>query len=376
MGFQDDLSVWPMALEAECLVRGQDGGSRLSVIKDARPFGQDNLSIEQSGGEEDKKFLKENKRQDSDDKSSKKQNNYLNSQDNTERRLILENCLSEVSGSLSEGPYFEPFGWRLIETGLWRAETEARYGPRLGPREIVLIRVSPDHFRLSPYHESEKEGWREEPGNIGVWSKRLPEAPFIINGGQYYPDRRYMGTLRRQGKDIGGGGPHKTFRGFWVQDPVADGVERPDSSLIDLETIRVGEPGQDDYGTVIQSYMVLDRLGRVRVRKTERLASRTVLGYDHEGRAVFIMVKGAIAMSDLAILAQKLGLASALGLDGGLETQLVFNTANGAEIQVGRYANNFLGNFLVEDLSPSLPSVIAFERLVVPLAHKGSSTGE
>jgi hypothetical protein len=271
-----------------------------------------------------------------------------------------------------------------LEDGLWRAQTLARYGPRLGTKEIVLVRASPDRFRLAPYHESELETWKNSPGTIKAWAKRLPEAPFLINGGQYYPNRNYMGTLRRQGKDIGGP-EHKSYKGFWVQDPLPEtgsplasdapslasdrpATDRPApvspaAALVDRETLSPGELGPEGYGTVIQSYMVLDRLGRIRVKTTELLASRAVLGFDRDGWAVCVAVKGAITMSDLALLSSKLGLVSALGLDGGLETQLAFNGQNGPEVEYGRHANNFLGNFLVDDLSPSLPSVIAFERL-------------
>jgi hypothetical protein len=109
--------------------------------------------------------------------------------------------------------------------------------------------------------------------------------------------------------------------------------------------------------------MVLDRLGRIRVKTSELLASRAVLGIDRDGLPVALIVKGAITLSDLALLSKKLGLVSALGLDGGLETQLAFNTETGPETHFGSYSNNYFGTFLVEDLSPSLPSVIVFERL-------------
>jgi hypothetical protein len=276
---------------------------------------------------------------------------------------------------------------------LWRAEARAIYGPRLGTKEIILVRASPKYFRLAPYHESERESWKEFPGTIKAWAKRLPEAPFIINGGQYYPNRDYMGSLKRQGKDLGGPA-HTGFKGFLVQDPLTNEAQEPQAKLMDLElspmeassressressqrtsqgssqvsseaSSEVSVP--DGYGTVIQSYMVLDRLGRIRVKATDKLASRAVLGFDKEGWAVCVVVKGAITLKDLALLSKKLGLVSALGLDGGLETQLAFNLKNETRFWQSGYTNNFLGNLLVENLSPSLPSVISFERLARP----------
>jgi hypothetical protein len=345
MGFADDLSAWPMSLEIDCQDPETPDGPGLLTIFDARPFGRGNLKVAESGPP-----------------PSRKAGSSANVGDSAEELRTLERCLEQAEWRLESGPYFEPFNWRLLEPGLWRAETEAFYGPRLGPRGLVLVRADPRHFRLAPYHESEEDRWRDSPGDIKAWAKRLPEAPLLINAGQYYPDRRYMGTLRRMGKDLGGPA-HQIFKGFWAQDPSPGAAA---AVLIDLETALPGDAGPEAYGTIIQSYMVLDRLGRVRVKRTERLASRVILGVDREGRAVLVMVRGAITMSDLALLGQKLGLVSALGLDGGLETQLAFNGPNGLEIQFGRYAANFLGNFQAGDLSRTLPAVIVFERLQAP----------
>jgi hypothetical protein len=233
-----------------------------------------------------------------------------------------------------------------------------------------LVRASPKYFRIAPYHESERENWKEFPGTIKAWAKRLPEAPFIINGGQYYPNRDYMGSLKRQGKDLGGPA-HTGFKGFLVQDPLTNDAKEPQAKIMDLELSPLEASSEvsaevsipDGYDTVIQSYMVLDRLGQIRVKATDRLASRAVLGFDKEGWAICVVVKGAITLKDLALLSQKLGLVSALGLDGGLETQLAFNGKNETQVWQSGYTNNFLGNLLVENLSPSLPSVISFERL-------------
>ncbi|MDR1109438.1 MAG: phosphodiester glycosidase family protein [Deltaproteobacteria bacterium] len=345
MAFADDLSAWPMAIEAECRLDGPGDDGRVGFLRDARPFGQGNLSLDSAGPAE----LRGGAR-------------------------IMEGCLGRAIDGLSLGPYLEPFEWELLEPGLWRARTRANYGPRLGPRDVFLVRASPDFFRLAPYHESEEGPWRERPGDIRAWARRLPGAPVLVNSGQYFPDRSYMGLLRRQGKDIGSRA-HGAYRGFWVQDPsLGADPGRPRATLLDREMVPEDDPGQEGYGTVIQSFMVLDRLGRTRVKRSERLASRAVLGLDRQGRAVVVLVKGAIALSDLAVLAQKMGLVSALGLDGGLETQMALNLPQGLEIQAGRYSHSFLGSFLAEELGQTLPSVIAFERLA-PLEAPAEGDG-
>jgi hypothetical protein len=109
--------------------------------------------------------------------------------------------------------------------------------------------------------------------------------------------------------------------------------------------------------------MVLDRLGRIRVRDTDRLASRSALARDRDGLLWLVVAPGAISLYDLALLLGRLDLVSAVGLDGGLETQVALATPEGLRVWLGTATNNILGTFLVEDLSPSLPAVIALERL-------------
>ncbi|MDR2386641.1 MAG: phosphodiester glycosidase family protein [Deltaproteobacteria bacterium] len=371
MGFSDHLSSWPMALEIECPAKDPSGQLSLNLIRDARPFGRENLSLEKYSANDPaakpnhqapKAKLNNPPAQAKKPWPQTATSQPANSQDYSKNQLILEKCLAQAKLNLSQGPYFEPFVWERLEEGLFRASTLARFGPRLGPKEIILVKASPEHFRLAPYHESERQSWQDFPGTVKAWAKRLPNAPFIINGGQYYPNRSYMGSLRRQGQDLGGP-EHSTFKGFWLLDPKSPEANQPKVSLLDRELTPNERLSPQAYDTVIQSYMVLDSLGRVRVKTTERLASRAVLGHDQAGNFVIVVVKGAITMSDLALLSSKLGLVSALGLDGGLETQLAFNGPNGPEFQFGRYSNSFLGNFQIDDLTPSLPSIIALERL-------------
>jgi hypothetical protein len=168
-----------------------------------------------------------------------------------------------------------------------------------------------------------------------------------------------MGLLKRKGQIISKE-VHLSWKGFVVQDPVDKGYQ---VGILDLDTALENAPKPDSYGTVIQSYMVLDRLGRIRVKSTDRVASRMALGVDSAGNYIVVMALGAITLSDLATLMEHLGIATALGLDGGLEAQIAINRPEGLEILEGHYSNNFLGNFKVDDFQPSLPSVIALERL-------------
>jgi hypothetical protein len=304
-------------------------------VKDGRSFGAEKIVIEILEGEDKK----------------------LDSQlDKSELERL---CLSAAISSLVAGPKLEKPFFEQIEAGLKMAKVRALFGPRLGSNQIILVKASPNYFRLSPYHESEAPSWNENPVNIEGWARRLSKARVVFNGGQFYPNRSYMGLLRRSGRDISAK-VHSGWKGFLVQEPSPEGQK---ATIIDLEASPEAKLTINQYPTVIQSFMMFDSLGRLRVRKSRLLASRAMLGIDRDGDFLLVLAPGAMTLVDLADLGAYLGLRQALGLDGGLETQLALKGPSGLRAEVGRYANNFLGNFRIDNFSPSLPSVLALEPL-------------
>lgn len=346
MGFPEELSSWPSALEVGCL----DARGAWLTVRDAAPFGGPNITVSITGGADGR-----GDRGVRDDRD-------VGEDDGAGARL-LSGCLARAREALWSGPLAGPVVWREVEPGLRLAAVAARFGPRLGSREIILLSASPKFFRLAPYHEAENERWAGEPGGLALWLKRLPEAAALINGGQYYPDRKYMGTLRRRGVELGGRA-HPGWKGFLVQDPLPAREKAAGGTfLLDLDLAGEDGPRPEDYATVAQSHMVLDRLGRVRVRTSDRLASRSALGVGRDGDMVLVFAPGAATLADLAVLLESLGLVSVMGLDGGAEARLVVNGPGGPEFFAGRRASNFLGNFLLSGPGPSLPSVLALERI-------------
>lgn len=363
MLYSDPLASWPVGYKAACRPEGSGG---LVSISDAKPFGGPNLR----GAEPE----------------------------------VLRSCLKSLVETLGKGSWIEAPEFEEIEPGLFLAVAKARYGPRLGSREVVIIKADMSKFRLAPYHEGEREQWSAWPVGVKGWAERLPSAALIFNAGQYYPDRSHMGTLARNGSELQAK-PHKIWKGFVVQglksrqapepleaseaeahnggddnerlgagdevDSAAGPVIGSGWAVIDEDTRKPDAPGPEAYATVIQSHMVIDRLGRVRVRDTDRLASRSALAIDHDENLWLVAVPGAISLYDLALLLKKLDLVAAIGLDGGLETQVALKSPDGGRIWLGKASNNFLGNILVEDLTTSLPAVISLERIEPPQESAG-----
>ncbi|MDR2456775.1 MAG: phosphodiester glycosidase family protein [Deltaproteobacteria bacterium] len=327
MIYSDALASWPVAIKASCLPNGKSGP--IESVSDKRPFGGANIAGVPPES--------------------------------------LAPCLASLVSALEEGVWIERPSFEEIEPGLFLAVSEANYGPRLGSREVVMIKASMSQFRLAPYHEGERDQWAASPVTVKGWMERLPSAVLIFNAGQYYPDRRHMGTLVRDGSELPGK-THESWKGFVVQGRRPSSEEQgakslKDWDLLDEDTRLPGALGPDAYATVIQTHMVIDRLGRVRVRDTDRLASRSALAVDSAGDLWLVAVPGAISLYDLGLLLKKLDLVSAVGLDGGLESQVALKAGGDAKFWLGRASNNFLGNFLVDDLTPPLPAVIALERI-------------
>src|SRR5262249_43834923 len=73
-----------------------------------------------------------------------------------------------------------------------------------------------------------------------------------------------------------------------------------------------------------QSFMLFDQQGERRVRKTDQIANRTVVGQDRRGRLVVVTSEGSYTLWDFAELLQRspLQLTHAMSMDGGHEAGL------------------------------------------------------
>jgi uncharacterized protein YigE (DUF2233 family) len=225
----------------------------------------------------------------------------------------------------------------------------------MGPSEILIVKADPRFFSISPFWENEKKDWADNPVSILGWTEREPTAVLFVNGGQYYRDRTSMGFVARKGEEVE---PryHPRWKGFLAHDSSRQGV--PPFKVLDKDLPQEAEKLLD-YGTLIQSYMVIDRQKRVRVRNTNNLASRVAIGEDQQGLISVVLVMGATSLYDLALLLEDLEIYPALGLDGGLETQMALLSEGTFTLFQGEYSHNAFGNIRFTDYHPSLPLVVA-----------------
>jgi hypothetical protein len=204
-----------------------------------------------------------------------------------------------------------------VATGLEFARVEARRYQRTGSRGVAVVRIEPARVRIEPHHE--REFPEENAATIDAWQKRLG-APVLLNAGLYGEDRRHLGILRRDGRDIGGA-PHATWKGMLGSG--ADSTPVPGAAVLDL-SFPEDASRADRYPNAIQSMMLLDRRGDIRVRKSERTAPRSVVAQDREGRIYLIVTEGSFTLWETGRLLAESGwnIRCAMALDGGNEANL------------------------------------------------------
>lgn len=279
-----------------------------------------------------------------------------------DRLMVLADLNSIARNYDRKEPKLSPFQWQDAAPGLQTATAYMRYGPRLGGRELHLLRFDPAKFSFKPWHENEF-GPQPESGrmNIRGWAAKLPSATALINGGQYETDRAYIGWLARDGKYLSDK-PKRGWSGYFVSGPGPKApAASPPATIIDVEERgRKLDPGV--YRNIGQSLMLLDAGGKIRVRNSFHLAGRAALGEARDGRIWFIMTPNAISLHDLALTLKdpSLGLKRVLCLDGGFEAQLMWRKVDGGEFSdLARYLVFPDETFYSPDMGRSLPSVIA-----------------
>ena len=287
-------------------------------------------------------------------------------------RLFLE-ILDRLNSRLMSGrPLLGPVVWRENAPGFEAARVNLLYGGRLGPGDLFLVRFDPAHYAFRPYHENEFPG--TDQVNISGWADRLKGAAALINSGQYYPDRGYMGILFREGRSLSVGA-HPQWKGFLVSRP-RPGVPSylPEAAIIDRQ-LSPDELRPDDYENVMQSFMLLDQTGRIRVRDSYHLAGRAAIGEDREGRIILIMTPAAISLYDLAVALKSpaLDLKQAMGLDGGFETQLLMRQNGTPFLTGGQFSITDKRAVYIPGYLPTLPAILAVEPRP-PLASDSSPT--
>ena len=258
--------------------------------------------------------------------------------------------------------------WRTVAPGLEFATIRGEPWCRAGSSTIAVLRLDPARVRVRVRHYSGLPG--RAPITSAAWLDHS-RALAVLNAGQYYPDFSYMGLLVSDGRPVSTR-LHPSFRALLVAEPERDSVAgtRPGAAraagsrrarLVDLEHEPV-DPGRPGWRQVAQSFMLFDRNGAPRVRRTDQVANRTVVAEDRAGRLLMVTSEGGYTLRDFAELLRQapLELTHAMAMDGGHEAQLCVRAGN------FRYAS--FGQWRAGEARPAawdaqvpLPAVVTLE---------------
>ncbi|HTM57538.1 MAG TPA: phosphodiester glycosidase family protein [Candidatus Udaeobacter sp.] len=216
--------------------------------------------------------------------------------------------------------------WRTVSPGIDFAILSGDPWCRRGSSSVAVLRVDPARARLRVQHYSTKPGRR--PLDIVEW-QRETGALAVFNAGQFYPDWSYMGLLVSSGRVVSDD-LHPGFQAALVAGPESRGARRG-TQRADTREIRVLDlardsldPGAPGWREVAQSFMLIDRRDSIRVRKSDRVANRTLVAEDGLGRILAITTEGGYTLRDLAdfIRHTRLGAGQVMVMDGGYEAEM------------------------------------------------------
>jgi hypothetical protein len=245
--------------------------------------------------------------------------------------------------------------WREVVPGLEFAIFRGDPYCRRGSAALAVMRLDPERIRLRVHHYTQAKD--TEPPDVVQWQRRT-RAIAVFNAGQFYPDYGYMGLLASGGRWLSRQ-PHMGYHGVLVADRHGPGVG---GKVLDLTAIPTA-PESLAWNEIAQSFMLFDSAGTLRVRRSERIANRTIVGEDRLGRLVVVVTEGAYTLADIAFVLQNstLRLRHAMSMDGGRESELVVAHRG------FRYAS--FGQWKSTDEHPTapaarvpLPAVITVER--------------
>jgi len=221
--------------------------------------------------------------------------------------------------------------WRALSPGLEFTTVSGEPYCRRGSSHVAVLRIDPQRVDLRVLHYTRQP--EREPLSLLEWRKRSG-ALAAFNAGQYYTDFSYMGLLVSNGETVSRR-IHPGFRAALVAAPTLGGRG---ARVLDLErdTLDARRPG---WREVAQSFMLFDREGALRVRKSDQVANRTVVAEDRRGRIVVAVTEGGYTLWELARLLRDgpLDLSHAMSMDGGYEAELCVQSGGFRYASFGRW---------------------------------------
>ncbi|MCI0606610.1 phosphodiester glycosidase family protein [bacterium] len=205
---------------------------------------------------------------------------------------------------------------------------------------LAVVRIDPrfNRIRVLSAYEEEKtvartiEDWQKQTGAIAM-----------TNSAQYMADPYYMpcALIICDGK-LKGPKSNSSVRGMLVAEPVKKNL--PLADLLDFEYDRY-TPGTYQQG--VQHWpILLDRHGKIKVKKTGWQANRTIVAKDFDDKILLITTEGNFfTLHNLGLFLKEsnarpdrgLRIHTAMNLDGGSEANMVVKASDFSYVRYGPF---------------------------------------
>ena len=201
--------------------------------------------------------------------------------------------------------------WRNLAPGMEVCQISANTPSGSGSPNLQVLRIDPARYRFQvlydPPNNFTAATWREESRallvcNIGQYDKNLHSLGLLVKDGIVYSP-----LVANQ-------------QGLFLAE--TDDPSLPPARILDMRYSAFDEK-HNPYLQAAQSLMLLDRYGQIRVRQSNRLAHRTLLGQDDNGNIIIMISEGRHTLWELAQYLSGVGwLRELMCMDGGSEAQL------------------------------------------------------
>lgn len=187
---------------------------------------------------------------------------------------------------------------------------------------LIAVRIDPERYRFVTYHYLDEK--LPAPLTIKEWQRRTG-ADLLFNAGLFRDDYSYMGLLLKDGRSLGSK-RHGQWQGLFVAEPTVPGLRK--ARVMDLAL----EPWEMDkmaYLEAAQSLMLLDRMGKPRVRQTGKRAHQTIVAEARDGFILLLKTTDTVALWELATCLRSgfPDIHQAMVMDGGASSDLLIESS-------------------------------------------------
>jgi len=202
-----------------------------------------------------------------------------------------------------------------LSISVWNPRTQC---PDVAP--LVTVEIDPDRYRFS-VHYYQQDGF-SDPLDIRQWQERTGHD-LVFNAGLFRENYAYLGLLYGNGRSLGSK-RHTTWLGLFVAEPAEDRSRR--ARVLDL-TFDTFDEQHVPYREAAQSLMLLDRTGKIRVRKTGKRAHQTLVGERDNGHLLVLKTTEVVSLHALGECLRDAfpSLRQVMAMDGGSSSDIAFS---------------------------------------------------